>query len=234
VAIVPAVPVNAALADPPGTVTVAGTLSTARLLASVTAAPPVPAALDNVTVQLVVPALLILPGMHDMELSDGRATNATEADCDPLPYVAVTCAVWSVVTVPAVPVKVALADPPGTVTVAGTVRTALPLASVTAAPPVPAALDSTTVHVAVPPLLMLLGMHDIELMLAGETSRSDVDWELLPYVAVTCTAWSVTMDPAVPVNVAAVAPGWTVTVAGTVRIELLLASATLTPPAPTA
>jgi hypothetical protein len=82
-------------------------------------------------------------------------------------------------------VKVALADPPGTVTVAGTLSTVRLLASVMVAPAVPAGLERVTVHVVVPPLLRLPGMHDMELMLVGATSRSDADWELLPYVAVT-------------------------------------------------
>jgi hypothetical protein len=56
----------------------------------------------------------------------------SEAVCALLPSVAVTTAVWVVVTAPAVAVKLALLAPLDTVTDAGTVRLALLLLKATA------------------------------------------------------------------------------------------------------
>ena len=60
--------VNVALLAPAGTVTPAGTVSVVVLLESVTAAPPEPAAWNNVTVHVAVPAELRLAGVQDNEL----------------------------------------------------------------------------------------------------------------------------------------------------------------------
>jgi len=72
--------------------------------------------------------------------------------------VAVTTAVWLLVTVPAVAVKLAVLDPLATVTVPGTVSVATLLDSATVTPPDPARLERVTVHADVPPELRLVGV----------------------------------------------------------------------------
>ena len=70
--VVPAVTVNVAVTLPAPTVTDAGTGSAARLLDSVTDAPPV---LDTVTVQVELAPAARLDGLHEMPVSVARAPN---------------------------------------------------------------------------------------------------------------------------------------------------------------
>jgi hypothetical protein len=78
--------------------------------------------------------------------------------------VAVMVALWELPTVAVVAVKVAAVAEAATVTDAGTVRVALVLASVTAAPPAGAAVVSVTVH-----LLEELGPRLVGLQASEET-----------------------------------------------------------------
>jgi hypothetical protein len=153
-AIVPAVAVNVAVVDPAATVTDPGTVSAAVLLDSVTVPPPV---FVSVTVQLLVPPLLSVAGVHDSELTVTAVAKAIDAVCVPPFNAAVTVAVWSDAIVPAVAVKVAVVDPAATVTDPGTVSAAVLLDSVTVPPPV---FVSVTVQLLVPPLLSVAGVHD--------------------------------------------------------------------------
>ena len=74
----PAVAVKLAEVEPEETVTVAGTVSAAASLDRLTVAPPVRAALDNVTEQAAVPAEVRLDGEQETPVSVGLATNETE------------------------------------------------------------------------------------------------------------------------------------------------------------
>lgn len=87
------------------------------------------------------------------------------------------CAAWMT---PARAVKLAVADPAGTVTDAGTLRAAELLDNATTSPVLPAALDSVTVHEAEFPASRLAGAQASELSDTGATSKSDADWELPP------------------------------------------------------
>ena len=69
-----AVAVKVALEEPAATVTEAGTVRAARLLESDTAAPPEPAAADNVTVQVEVAPVAKLAGAQDNELKTRSPT----------------------------------------------------------------------------------------------------------------------------------------------------------------
>ena len=141
--IVPAVAVKVAVVDPAATATDPGTVSAAVLLDSVTVPPPV---FDSVTVQVLVPPVPRVAGVHDTELT----TTAVASEIDAvrvLPFnAAVSVAVWSAAIVPAVAVKVAVVDPAATATDPGTVSAAVLLDSVTVPPPV---FDSVTVQVLV-------------------------------------------------------------------------------------
>jgi hypothetical protein len=66
------------------------------------------------------------------------------------------------VIVPAVAVNATLVEPPSTVTKVGVVRSGLLLVSVTETPPVGAAWERVTPHVAVAPDPKLVGLHDSE------------------------------------------------------------------------
>jgi hypothetical protein len=94
-----------------------------------------------VTVQVLALPEVRLDGLHCREakasgVADGRIVS--EAVCVLLPSEAVITAVWVVVTVPAVAVKLAEAAPAATVTEAGTLRAVLLLESAIAMAPVAA------------------------------------------------------------------------------------------------
>src|ERR1039458_3067773 len=142
-----------AVVAPAATATDPGTVSAAVLLDSVTVPP---AAFVSVTVQVLVPPLLSVAGVHDNELTVTAAAKAIDAICV-LPFNdAVSVAVWFDAIVPAVAVKVAVADHAATATEHSTVSAAVLLDSVTVPPP---ALVSVTVQVLVPPLLSVAGVH---------------------------------------------------------------------------
>src|ERR1035441_2009940 len=132
-AIVPAVAVKAAVVDPAATATDPGTVSAAVLLDSATVPPPV---FVSVTVQLLVPPVPSVAGVHDTELT----VTAVAREIDVvrvLPFnVAVSVAVWAEAIGPAVAVKVAVVDAAATTTDPGTVSAAVLLDSVTVPPTV--------------------------------------------------------------------------------------------------
>ena len=76
---VPAVAVKVVLEEPAATVAEAGTARAATLLESDTAAPPEPAATDNVAVQVDLAPAARLVGAQDNELKTTGATSESEA-----------------------------------------------------------------------------------------------------------------------------------------------------------
>ncbi len=71
---------------------------------------------------------------------------------------------------PAVALKFAEVAPDATLTEPGTVNAVTLLDRVTVMPPVPAACESVTVQVDVPPELRLAGLHDTRLTVVGANS----------------------------------------------------------------
>ena len=96
---------------------------------------------------------------------------------------AVSVAVWLVVKVPAVAVKVADVDPAGIVTDAATGSVALLLDRDTAVPPVGAAWASATVQVDLAPEVRLVGEHSSE-----DKAGSQFVTVIAPEVAVSASA----------------------------------------------
>jgi hypothetical protein len=160
VATEPAVAVNAAVVAPAATVTDTGTGSVVPLLLeTATTNPAVAAGLVSETEQVTVPPEATVPGLHAKPESTGGATTASENVFE-LPFrPAVSTAVASAVTVPAVAVKPALAVPAVTVTDAGTVTFVLSLARDTTAPPAGAARVRLTVQALEPGAVTLAGVH---------------------------------------------------------------------------
>lgn len=78
----PALAVKLALMLPAPTVTDEGTVSAAALLDSVTASPPEPAGLDNVTVHVEVPPVLRTAGVQASELKETNGDRAMAAVCE--------------------------------------------------------------------------------------------------------------------------------------------------------
>ena len=142
-------------------------------------------------------------------------------------------AVVFVATVPAVTVKFAVVHPAGTVTDPGTVRAVLLLESVTAAPLVPATLESVTVQVALPPGPRLLAEQESAVTVGVVNTRlTEAVFEPLFQVAVTVAVRPPKIVPAVAVKVALVVPAATVTDAGTVKYVVLLDNVTAAPLVP--
>jgi hypothetical protein len=80
--IVPAVAAKLAELAPVATLTEAGTVNAAALLASVTTIPPAPAGCEIVTMQVDVAPELRLVGLHDRKVTVVAATSEIDADCE--------------------------------------------------------------------------------------------------------------------------------------------------------
>lgn len=110
-------------------------------------APPPGAAALSVTVQVLLSPAASEAGLQvKPEIVAGATRLSEKFNVLPL-RLAVTSAVELEVRADADAVKLAVVEPDGTVTVAGTAKEALLLARVTAAPPLGAAALSVTVHV---------------------------------------------------------------------------------------
>jgi hypothetical protein len=228
-----AVALKVAVVAPVATVTEAGAVSKALLLASVTLDPPVGAVSLRVTVHVLAALCPRLVGLQATPETSTGVSRLTLAVCELLPRVAVTLALWLLaMEAAAVALKVAVLAPTGTVTEAGTVSEALLLASVTLDPPVGAACVSVTVQVLAARWPRLVGLHDTVETRTGASRLMVVVFELLPRVAVTVALWLLAIEAAaVALKLAVVAPAATAADAGMVSEELLLANVTLEPPA---
>ena len=175
--------VKVALLRPTPILTLPGTVTLALLLDSVTLA-ALTAAAVKVTVQVEVPGAFTVVGEQVKLLSCAAAARLIVAGWLRPFKVAVTVAVWLLLTVPEVAVKVVLLWPDATTTLAGTVSNPLLLTSVTVAALV-AALFKVTVQLLDPLLPRVEGAQASELSCAGAT-------RLIVFVRVTLPALAVT------------------------------------------
>ena len=173
---------------------------------------------------------LTLVGLQVSAVTSMGATRVRLVDCVEAFKVAVTVALWVVVTAPALAVKVPEAAPAATVTDVGTVSTALLSERATTTPPVGAAWFKVAVQVVAVPEFTVVGLQASEETSTGATSVKLAVWEAPFKVAVTVADWVAVKVAAVAVKVAAVAPAATVTEAGTVSEGLLSERATTLPP----
>lgn len=221
--------VNVRLIEPAGTVTVAGTVTPARLLESETTIPPVGALLDNVT----VPVELLLPTTLDgaTETDANRPARTANAPVTlDVGVLAVMTTPVSVDTAFVVTVNNASCEPAATVTVAGTVAAASLDSKVTTRPPVGALVSRLTIPVAVLPPATPAGEMVMTETRGAVTVRSAFADVPLDEAVMVAEAFAETAIVVI-VNVALVAPSATVTLAGTVAAALLDARLTTTPPA---
>lgn len=146
---VPVEIVKLTVVAPASTVTDDGAVNTVDpLFVRATTAPPGGAGPDNVTRHVVLPFTESVVKVHESPLTaDGGPIEIFAAAVVPF-RVAVSVAVWFTVSVPVEMLNVPLTVPAATVTVAGADNAGEALfASVTAAPPVDAAIERVTVHV---------------------------------------------------------------------------------------
>ena len=150
---------NVAVLAPLATLTLAGTVNSAVLLASATPVALV-AAFVNVTVQLALWPEPNVVGEHATEERAAGDTIASEYVTATVLALAVMVADWLLASDATVAVKLALLLPAATVTLAGTVALLLPLASETVRPPAGAAPVKVTVHAALPGAFTLDGLQE--------------------------------------------------------------------------
>jgi len=229
-----AVAVNVAVVAADATVTEAGTVrAEVMLLERATTEPPDVAALERVTVQVVVEeaARVVLAHCKELRVIAAAVMVRVAVLLAPL-RVAVMVGVWLEVTAAAVAIKVAVVAAEATVTEAGTVKAeVLLLERSTTEPPEGAAFERVTVQVVVEEAARVVLAHckELRVIAAAETVRVAV--LLMPLrVAVMAGVWVEVTVAAMAVNVAVVAPEATVTDAGTVRAEVLLLERVTTEP----
>jgi len=170
---VPAAAANVVEVAPAATVEVAGTVRAVVLLERLILVPPVGAALEMVTVQIVLLLAVSALEAHARDNTVTGAASGTVTAFEDAPSAAVTTALWSAVKAPAVTVKVVLAAPARTVTEAGTVRLAVLLMSVTVVS-AGASEESVAVQTAEAPALKDTGVHVSALsVVAGGTAPPD-------------------------------------------------------------
>jgi hypothetical protein len=176
------VAVNVALLSPEPILTLAGTVTLALLLDSVMLV-ALEAAAVRVAVQVEVPGAFTVAG-EQVKLLNCMAAARLIVACWLWPLrVAVTVALWLLLTVPEVAVKVAVLWPVATVTLAGTVSNPLLLASETVAALV-AAWFNVTVQVLEALLPRVEGAQASDVSCAGALALMVKVWEAPLRVAV--------------------------------------------------
>lgn len=227
------------LADfcPAGTTSVAGTANAVLLLVSATLAPPEGAAPLKVTVtKSPVEPNKALEGpavtATDARLGNTTGVSVTVAVCVPPLYFAVTVTAVDAVTAEVCTFTFAVVRPAATTTLAGSVSAALPLESVTVAPPEGAAALSVTVSESVAPPVTLACAGAIETRFGSTTGVNVTVAVCVPplYFAVTVTELDAVTAVDCTFTDALFCPAATTTVEGTGNAALLLASVTLAPP----
>src|SRR5687767_2855944 len=218
-----------ALVAPAAMVTLPGTEAAALLAESWTTAPPAGAGPSIITVPVTEVPPVTLPWLRLSAEARG-GTTVSALVCVAPPYEAEMVAVVAAATGLVVALKLALAAPAGTVTLAGTETAPLLLESATCAPPAGAGpLKVTVPETALPPVT-LAGLVLRDERTAGVTEREAV-CDAPPRVPVRVTEVGVATGLVVTLKVALVAPAATVTLAGTVTDGLLLERLTWAPPA---
>jgi hypothetical protein len=154
------------VAAPAATVTEVGTVSAAWLLLKDTAAPPVGAGLESVTVQELDAFDPRLVGLHTTEETVAGVRRLIVALCEVPFRLAVTVAVPLMLMIPAVAMKVPVADPAVIRLADGMVRIGLLLASVITLQPEGTGLSKVMVHV-----LTRLEVKLVGLQVTDETAR---------------------------------------------------------------
>jgi len=221
--------VNVAEVDPAGTVTVLGTLAFELPLDRLTTVPPGPAAPVRVAVPVeVFPPITVVGESVKLESVAGVMVKLA-VDVVP-PWVAEITAVVVADTATVVTVNVAVEAPAGTVTVAGTVALGLPELRLTTVPPAAAFPLSVTVPVEGFPPKTAKGDSARPERIAGLTVSVADCAAVLPCVAVIVTVVELATGEVETVKVADVAPAATVTLDGTVPVEVGLADRLTTMP----
>jgi hypothetical protein len=183
-----AVASNLELVCPGAMVTEAGNVSALRLPEMATLRPVDEAGVVTETVHAAVAPQASEAGLHCREDKTLEASSCSEALLEAPFSVAVSTAVWSVVTLAALTVNVVLVDAASTVTDEGAVKFVLSLVRKTVAPPAGAAALKLTTHVDAPGAGIEAGEHVRLLIEAGANTVRLAIFEPPLSAAVTVTA----------------------------------------------
>lgn len=226
----PVVALNVAVVAPAATVTPVGAVSTALLLESEIVVPPAGATWVKVTVhalELLGPRLV---GLHAREERAKPVVRFSVALWERPFRVAVTLAAPLLLMVPAVALKVPVADPAVIILADGTVKLGLLLASVTTLQPEGTGLFKVIAQVLIIFEVKLPGLQVTE-DTAKPVARLKVTLFELPFnVAVTAAAWLLLTVLVVALKVVEVDPAPTMAEVGVVSVALLSDKATVAPP----
>ncbi len=231
-----AVTEKVAVEDAAGMVTTDGTARVGVSLVTAMATPPAGAALERLTVHVLLEPAFRLVGLHArVESSTGLRLKVKVAELSHscVFRLAVTVTLWLVVKLPAVAVKVMELAPAATVTEGGILsRPLLALSWTFRAWYTPR--FRTTVQVPAPAGSSAVGLQLTEVTDAVGTSARNAVCEEPFKVAVSVTLAFAESVPTVVVKLAEVVPAGTVKVAGMSTAELLADSVTTLPPDPAA
>jgi hypothetical protein len=213
-----AVAVKEAVLDPAGTVSVAGDVRSGFALATSSVTPPAGACLVKVTVHVALAPAARLAGEHVSELMPMGADDSVKLRVTPF-MLAVSTAVLADGDALTLAAKFALLEPGWTVTVAGTLTSAVPVSAMDTIS-LPMVRLTVTVQLSWAPGLRVAGLHTSEPRLAGPSTDTTTIFELMPSVAVTLTFWSDEMVPTVSAKFPLVVPGISVKIGGVVTCAL--------------
>ena len=203
----------------PGTVTVAGTLTSGFALINVTTIPPAGAGDCSVTIPEVFRPPVTLAGVNVTDRMTGAAITSVPDFVTPFTAARIDALILAR-TGRVVTVTDAFIAPAGIVTLAGTVASAMDELSATTTPPAGAGASMVIVAIDDFPPATDVGKRVTE-MGAGPRTVSDVVTVTPLLVALSVAMAFVVMGVVVTVNVAVDAPAATVTLAGTVAAARL-------------
>jgi hypothetical protein len=187
------------------------------------------AGLASVKVHVPVPGVWMVVGLQTNVAFNGGYTVRTVVR-DTVVVVAVIVSLMLPVSDAALAVKVALLLPASIVSEAGTATLGLLLASVTPTPTPEAVLLRVTEQVLEPPCGILAGLQLMDATFGEVRTVSGAVFTVPFIVALSRAVKSVTGVPAMAEKPTLLDPAGTRTLAGTVTIELSLASVTVNPP----
>jgi hypothetical protein len=187
------------------------------------------AGLASVKVHVPVPGVWMVVGLQTNVAFNGGYTVRTVVR-DTVVVVAVIVSLMLPVSDAALAVKVALLLPASIVSEAGTATLGLLLASVTPTPTPEAVLLRVTKQVLEPPCGILAGLQLMDATFGEVRTVSGAVFTVPFIVALSRAVKSVTGVPAMAEKPTLLDPAGTRTLAGTVTIELSLASVTVNPP----
>ena len=214
---------------PDRTVTVACAIRSGLVLATSSVTPPEEAAFVSVAVHTAVaPALRVVGEQFSDEIPIGAAERV---NVRVTPFMlAVSTAVLATGAALTIALKFALLAPDGTLTVAGTLTSGVPV-SATEAFSLPMIRLTVRLQASWAPGFRVAGLHKSEVRLGGPSTDNTTILEFMPSVTVTFTFWSVVIAPTARAKVPPIVPAVSIKVGCVVTRGLSVVSPSIIEPA---